>query len=103
MKYRIEIADDASAEAEDAYLWMMEQLSKERAEKWFDGLMDAIDTLSNSPKRCSVAPENVDSSEEIRQLLYGKGRGTYRILFTVSESIVYVLHIRHASRQFLEL
>lgn len=47
MKYQIEIADDASAEAEDAYLWMMEQLSKERAEKWFDGLMDAIDTLSN--------------------------------------------------------
>jgi len=34
-------------------------------------------------------------------ILYGKKRGTYRILFTVKEGVVDVLHIRHASRQHL--
>lgn len=102
MEYRVEITDVALAEAEEAYLWMMEQLSPDSAEQWFDGLMDAIESLNKSPKRCSLAPENDVFSEKIRQLLYGKGRRTYRILFTVSEPIVYILHVRHGSRQSLE-
>jgi plasmid stabilization system protein ParE len=69
MEYRVEITDVALAEAEDAYVWMMEQLSPESAEKWFEGLMDAIESLNKSPKRCSLAPENDVFSEEIRQLL----------------------------------
>ncbi|NEP40582.1 MAG: type II toxin-antitoxin system RelE/ParE family toxin [Okeania sp. SIO2H7] len=102
MEYRVEITDVALAEAEEAYMWMIDQLSPETAEKWFDGLMESVESLNKSPKRCSLAPENDVFSEEIRQLLYGKGRGTYRILFTVSESTVYILHVRHASRQSLE-
>ena len=81
---------------------MMEQRSPENAEKWFDGLIDAIESLHKSPKRCSLALENEVFLEEIRQLLYGKGRNTYRILFTVSEQVVDVLHIRHSARQLLE-
>ena len=102
MEYQVEITDVALAEAEEAYLWMMEQLSPENAEKWFDRLIDAIESLNQSPKRCSLALENEVFSEEIRQLLYGKGRNTYRIMFTVSEQIVYVLHIRHSARQLLD-
>ncbi|MEM1172201.1 MAG: type II toxin-antitoxin system RelE/ParE family toxin [Cyanobacteria bacterium P01_H01_bin.35] len=102
MEYQVEITDVALAEAEEAYLWMMEQLSPQNAEKWFDGLIDAIESLNKSPKRCSLALENEVFLEEIRQLLYGKGRNTYRILFTVSEQVVDVLHIRHSARQLLE-
>ncbi len=102
MEYQVEITDVALAEAEEAYLWMMEQLSPESAEKWFDGLIDAIESLNKSPKRCSLAPENEVFSEDIRQLLYGKGRSIYRILFTVSEQVVDILHVRHTARQFLE-
>jgi plasmid stabilization system protein ParE len=102
MEYQVEITDVALAEAEEAYLWMMEQLSPDTAEKWFDGLIDTIESLNKSSKRCSLALENEVFLEEIRQLLYGKGRNTYRILFTVSEQVVYILHIRHTARQFLE-
>ncbi|MDY7005414.1 MAG: type II toxin-antitoxin system RelE/ParE family toxin [Cyanobacteriota bacterium] len=102
MEYQIEITDVALAETEEAYLWIVEQVSPESAEKWFDGLINAIESLNKSPKRCSLAPENDFFPEEIRQLLYGKGRNTYRILLTISEPIVYILHVRHASRQFLE-
>jgi len=45
--------------------------------------------------------ENDAFEETIRQLLYGKKRGTYRILFTVKKGTVEVLHIRHAARQYL--
>lgn len=39
--------------------------------------------------------------QEVRQLLYGKGRQTYRILFTIKSDAVSILHIRHAARQHL--
>jgi plasmid stabilization system protein ParE len=46
-------------------------------------------------------------SNEIRQLLYGKGRNSYRILFTIVEgediSTVRILHIRHAAQQTLRM
>lgn len=57
------------------------------------------------PKRCSLARENQYFSQEIRQLIYGKGRNSYRILFTIVETneiaIVRILHIRHAAQQTL--
>lgn len=57
------------------------------------------------PKRCPLARENEYFSQEIRQLLYGRGRNSYRVLFTVLEeqniSTVRVLHIRHASQQII--
>jgi hypothetical protein len=57
------------------------------------------------PKRCPLARENEYFSREIRQLLYGRGRNSYRILFTIVEgedvSTVRILHIRHTAQQTL--
>ena len=50
------------------------------------------------PQRCALAPENDALTEEIRQLIYGKSRNKYRILFTIREDIVFVLHVRHRSQ-----
>jgi hypothetical protein len=39
----------------------------------------------------------------MRQIIYGKGRNAYRIIFTIIEekevSTVRILHIRHAAQQ----
>jgi hypothetical protein len=49
-----------------------------------------------SPERCPLAPEDEKFEEaEIRHLVVG----VYRTLFTVGGSTVFVLHIRHGSRQ----
>jgi hypothetical protein len=48
-----------------------------------------------------LASENGHFAEEIRQLLYGRGRNRYRILFTIGEEAVHVLHIRHGARRYL--
>jgi plasmid stabilization system protein ParE len=101
MNYRVELMATAKAEAEEAYLWIHKQ-SPTRAVKWYNGLIDAIESLEFSPHRCPLAPEAPAFRQEIRQLLYGKRGGVYRILFEIRGDVVYVLHIRHGARKFLE-
>jgi plasmid stabilization system protein ParE len=78
-----------SGTCEDVYL--------ARAEAWLDGVLAAIDTLTSLPRRCPLAPENDEFDVEVRQLLYGE----HRILFTVEDDVVRVLHVLHGARRFL--
>ncbi len=104
-KYRIEISSVAEAEADKAFLRLSQVASPTKATQWYAGLLKAIESLIQMPKRCLLARENDYFSQEIRQLLYGRGRNSYRILFTILESqdvsTVRILHIRHASQQVL--
>ena len=105
MKYRIEISSIAEAEADRAFLRLSQIAAPATAKQWYAGLIQAIESLSQMPKRCSLARENPHFSQEIRQLVYGKGRNSYRILFTILEEqetpTVRILHIRHAAQQTL--
>ena len=53
--------------------------------------------LSRMPTIFGTAPENRDSSREIRQLIYGN----YRILYTLESDVVFILSVRHGARQFM--
>ena len=68
--------------------------SPTNAVRWREGLIDALHTLENFPRRCAIALES-GPELEVRQLLYGR----YRVLFTIDGGTVYVLHIRHGARQ----
>jgi hypothetical protein len=65
--------------------------------------MKAISSLQEMPRRCALARENAFFSQEVRQLVYGQGQSTYRILFTVLDDqkvpTVRILHIRNASQR----
>ena len=39
---------------------------------------------------------------EVRQLLYGRRRQMYRILYEIRGETVYVLRLRHAARAYLD-
>jgi plasmid stabilization system protein ParE len=103
MKYRIEISSIAEAETDGAFLNLSQLTSPVKASQWYGGLLEAIESLSVMPNRCSFARENKYFSQEIRQLLYGKGRNSYRVLFTILETgevhTVRILYIRHSSQQ----
>lgn len=101
MKYRVVILPTAKVELREAYRWYYNK-SPSAAEKWLARLLKAVETLSQYPERCARAPEDDAFEERIRQLLYGKKHGIYRILFTVKEGVVHVLHIRHASQPHLD-
>jgi plasmid stabilization system protein ParE len=106
MKYQIEISSVAEAETDGAFLNLSQLTSPVKASRWYGGLLEAIESLSVMPNRCSFARENEYFSQEIRQLLYGKGRNSYRILFTILEigevHTVRILHIRHSSQQSID-
>jgi hypothetical protein len=48
--------------------------------QWYARLLIAIESLSQMPTRGSLARENEFFSQDVRQLLYGKGRSVYLIL-----------------------
>lgn len=97
MTFQVRTTQTAKIEIETAYSWLKERNSV-YADKWFRELMNTIATLQEIPRRCAIAPENDELVEEIRQLIYGKSRNKYRILFTIREDTVFVLHVRHSSQ-----
>ncbi len=101
MEYQIDMSDEAEAELDAAYLYLSGR-SLDSAYRWYNGAQKAIPSLSNMPRRCVLAHENsLYPNNEVRQLLYGNGKTTYRILFTIFEEdgLVRVLHFRHGARQ----
>ncbi|HJY83723.1 MAG TPA: type II toxin-antitoxin system RelE/ParE family toxin [Candidatus Binatia bacterium] len=98
MTHRVIIEAPAQADMQEAYRWIAQE-SSERAARWYNGLVDVITSLAMLPERCPFAPENAFFPEDIRQLLYGKRSGVYRILLTVAEDTVHVLHVRHGARR----
>ncbi len=100
-EYQIIIQPEAYEGMENGYEYI-EQDAPENAARWAVGLMDTISSLKVFPSRCALAPENPFFTQEIRQIFYGKGHSTYRILFTISENIVSILHIRHGAQDMLK-
>ena len=99
MAYHGEIADGAQTEADEILNWLLAQHAGETGLHWFRALYDAIESLRNFPRRCSMALESNESSTEVRHLLYGRKPHQYRILFTMEGETVQIIHIRHSRRQ----
>ena len=103
MAYLVDISRYAQLDTQDAYDWM-EQHSPLHVDEWFNGLVEAIFTLDEMPRRCGLAPENKNYDKEVRHLLYAKRSTTYRILFVIRpaqdefDGVVRVLRIRHGAQ-----
>jgi hypothetical protein len=54
--------------------------------------------LDTFPERCPLAPESEFFNAEIREIFHGRRQHKYRILFTMSQNKVHVLHVRHGAR-----
>lgn len=96
-RFQVLVAAPAEAEIEAAYLHIRQD-SPANAASWRAGLRDAAATLEAFPERCRLAPENGPFEFEIRQLLYGN----YRLLFTVRDDAVVILHVRHGAREWMK-
>ena len=98
MKYRVIVQPPAELDIEAAYLYLRAH-SQTHAERWLTGIESAIESLASLPNRCGLARESREFSIEIRQLLFGKRSGRYRILFMVQDQEVRILHVRHGARK----
>jgi plasmid stabilization system protein ParE len=97
LKYEVILQPTAEADIESAYLYLRREASPEVANRWYNALLDSMDTLEEMPHRCPLAPESQFFPEEIRHLLIRP----YRVLFAVINDTVRILHVRHMSRSSL--
>jgi len=107
MTYRVDITSPAEKDIYAAFDYIKEQ-SPANAKKWFEGIVAAILSLSTLPHRCPIIPEAKELGREMRQLLYGKRTGTFRIIFDITvtstgQDQVRILCVRRGSRNRLQL
>jgi hypothetical protein len=74
------------------------------AERWFNGVIHEIASLSEMPARCPAAPESEDLGQEVRVLLHGRSKRLYKIYYAIdyetpSAGMVRVFHVRHWARK----
>jgi plasmid stabilization system protein ParE len=95
MTYRVDLTERAARDLRHIYRNINAE-DGAQARAWFNGLQTAIFSLDERPARGRTIHE--DSS--LRQLLYGRRRHRYRIIYAINESdaIVTVVHIRHGAR-----
>jgi toxin ParE1/3/4 len=100
MAYCVELTTRAGRDLADLYERIKADDS-ERANRWFNTLERAIDSLGNFPRRCPVAPEARRAEKTLRQLLHGRKPHVYRVVYEVDEQgkTVYVLTIRHGAME----
>jgi plasmid stabilization system protein ParE len=79
----------------------LNQRAASAAARWHAGLLGAIRSLANNPQRAALADEAVDVGVELRQLLYGRRRSVFHVLFTVDGNTVNILRVCHAAQDRL--
>ena len=98
MTYRVKLTGKARRDLNNIFEWLTAQHAGEAGLRWFFRLEEAIESLSDMPQRCGVAPETARFPFEVRQLVYGRKPHFYRVLFVIEADTVWVLHVRHGRR-----
>ena len=103
MTYQVLLNRSASMALDKGLLWWAENRSPEQAVRWHTGFLAALNQLAHDPDRFPLAPENDLVDFEVRELHYGLGsRPWHRAVFTIRDTVVRVLHIRHAAQSDLQ-
>ena len=103
MAFRVKITAEANRDLDEILTWLLAEGAGETGIRWFSGLKKAVGSLSELPKRCSLAPENASFPFEVRQLLYGRKREVYRVLFTIQDDSVVVLHVQRPGQNIISI
>lgn len=88
----------AEQDADRILAWFCEQSAAVAGSRWMRELQKRVATLEQHPERCALALESDDLGRKIRELLIGKRRGRYRILFEIRGRQVLILRLWHGAR-----
>ncbi len=70
----------------------------QKSSSWVTEIEKKVMQLGQFPEAHPFARENENHDIELRQLVFGRGRNKYRIIFTVQSKDVVVLDIRHTAQ-----
>lgn len=90
--YVIQIKPSAEQDITTRYQQIKES-SEQNALHWYLTIIKAIESLDQLAERCPSAPENEHVTQDIRHLVIGH----YRVLFSIEDKDVHILHIRHSA------
>jgi plasmid stabilization system protein ParE len=103
MAFEIVYSLEAERDLDVILTWLLEEGSGETGLRWFQRLQDAISTLRELPHRCPLARENASVPFEMRQLVYGRKPHVYRVLFTIDDNTIYIVHVRGPKQKTVSL
>lgn len=86
----------------DATITWMAQYSSQAAARWHAGLVEKIQELEERAESFPLAHEASVLKIELHELIFGKKRRAFRILYTISGSTVHVHQVRDAARDWLK-
>jgi len=97
MAFRVEISPEAFENLDTIAADIQERGSFESAERWFNGIVAAIRSLQDLPRRCPLAEESTALEAEVHFCLHGKRNRRYKVYFSIHEEseTVRVFHVRH--------
>jgi toxin ParE1/3/4 len=96
MPYRVQVATAARREAENYHLFILNQSHDSLpADSWWNGLLDALDSLRSLPARCPRIPEQHRFDLPLYQLLYA----SHRIIFRIDPKVVRVVRVYHSAKR----
>ena len=95
--YQVIILPSAEHDISEAYT-RLAGFDEATAVRWYNRLLEVIFSLDTFPERAPFAPESKSFNRAIRQVCHGRRQHKYRILFTVTEQAVHILHVRHGAR-----
>ena len=90
-KYKVILHPDAELDIESSFKWGCRAWREENAKLWVRKLRQTLrKQLTSMPLAFPLAPESEQLNIRIRHLIVDR----YRVLFTVTGSIVTILHVR---------
>jgi plasmid stabilization system protein ParE len=99
--YHVQLLRRAYADLDGLFAFISRSVNAASATKWRNGLMAKVDTLAQNPERYPLADDAADLGLELREMLYGRHRHIYRILFTIDGQTVNIHRVRHAAQDRL--
>ena len=100
MIFEVLLMPSAKADIFEIRAWLMER-NIDSADRWLWMCSQAITSLRETPTRWPVSMESSAFDVEVRELLFGKKRNVYRILFSVHQDRVNILRVRSTRQQRL--
>lgn len=101
MKFHVELTTRAERDLGKIFSWIAER-SPQGGVTWFRRWLEVLDDLESSADKAGLAPEDTDHGQTIQNVVFKTRRGRrYRVIITIENDVVYVLHIRGPGQNLL--
>ena len=101
MTYPLHILRRALRDIDEKFESLRRHLGRRSASNWRHRLDSSLNSLEQHPEVWPLADEAADLGIELCQMLFGKRRHVYRILYTFDGTTIHVHRVRHAAQDRL--